>query len=136
MADDSTVVRNVRVALRHATGCRVAATVDGRFAARARISELRPDIVLVDKMCQRTNAFARLREVAEAAPGAKAVLLCDEIEDALVDDALACGAHAVLSRRLHPFVLGTLLRSIAEDAIVHVPPTPAQWPRARAPTSA
>ena len=136
MADDATVVRDVRVALRHATGCRVAATVDGRFSARARLSELRPDIVLVDEMCQRTNAFARLREVSEAVPGAKAVLLCGAMDRALVDDALASGADAVLSRRLHPTVLGTLLRSIADDAIVHLPPAPAQWPGALARTSA
>jgi DNA-binding NarL/FixJ family response regulator len=127
VADDATVVRNVRVALRHATGCRVAATVDGRFAARARLSELRPDIVLVDEMCQRTNAFARLREVGEAAPRAKAVLLCGAMERGLVDDAIASGADAVLSRRLHPSVLGALLRAIADDAIVHLPPAPAQW---------
>lgn len=136
MADDATVVRNLRVALRHATGCRVAATVDGRFAARARLSELRPDLVLVDEMCQRTNAFARLREAGDAAPQAKVVLLCGTMERALVDDALACGADAVLSRRLHPSVLGTLLRSIVEDAIVHVPPAPAQGLGAVARTSA
>jgi DNA-binding NarL/FixJ family response regulator len=118
VADDPKVVRDVRVALRHAAGLRVAATIDGRFTARAPLSELRPDLVLVDEMCQRTNAFARLREVGLAAPHAIAVLLCDAPEHALVDDALAAGARAVLSRRLHPTVLGAQLSAAADGAIV------------------
>jgi DNA-binding NarL/FixJ family response regulator len=118
VADDPTVVRNVRVVLRHAAGLRVAATIDGRFAVRARLSELRPDVVLIDEMCQRTNAFARLREVTLAAPQAMAVLLCDAPERAMVDDALAAGARAVLSRRAHPALLGAQLIAVANGAIV------------------
>ena len=121
IADDTEVVRSVRVALRYAAACRVAATVDGRVSARARLSKVRPDIVLVDAMCQRTNAYARLRDVREAAPSAKAVFLCDGTEAGLIDDALACGAHAVLSRRLHPATFGSLLGAVADGTLVHLP---------------
>ena len=122
VADDPAIVRDVRIALRYAASCRVTATLDGRYAARAQLSKLRPDVVVVDQMCQRTNALARLREVGEAAPDAKAVLLSDAMEAALVEDALACGAHAVLSRRLHPSTLGTLLREVVEGTVVRLPP--------------
>jgi DNA-binding NarL/FixJ family response regulator len=136
VADDPTIVRNVRVALRYAAGCRVAATVDGRYAARSWLSELRPDVVLVDEMCQRSNSFARLREAREAVPGARTVLLCDSMEHALLGRGIASGAHAVVSRRIHPSALGTLLVAVAESVPACAAPVPAQWPAELARTSA
>ena len=67
VADHPMVVRAIRLALRHTAGLRVVATVDGRWSARGSLAELRPEIVLVDEMCQRTNALARVREAAEEA---------------------------------------------------------------------
>jgi DNA-binding NarL/FixJ family response regulator len=120
IADDTEVVRSIRLALRSSADCRVVANFDGRFSARTRLSEVRPDIVLVDEMCQRTNVLARLRDVREAAPAARAVLMCDGTESGLVGDALASGAHAVLSRRLHPAEFGSLLSALADGAVVHL----------------
>ena len=131
IADDPEVVRSIRAALRCSADCRVVATVDGRFSARARLSEVRPDIVLVDEMCQRTNAIARLRDVREAAPSAMAVLMCDGAETGLAGDALVSGADAVLSRRLHPAAFGSLLGAYADGTGGHLParahPERAAW---------
>jgi DNA-binding NarL/FixJ family response regulator len=125
VADHPMVVREIRLALRHTAGFRVVATVDGRGSARSQLLELRPEVVLVDEMCQRTNALARLREAAEEVPDAKVVLLASALHPAALDDAFAAGAHAVLSRSLHHATLGTLLREIVHGTVVHAP-RPAQ----------
>jgi len=128
IADHPMVVQAIRVALRHTAAFRVVATVDGRSTARDRLSELRPEIVLVDEMCQRTNALARLREAREEAPEAKVVLLASGLEPAAVEDALEAGAHAVISRNLHAVTLGTLLREVVHGNVVHAPPARSEPP--------
>ena len=121
VADHPMVVQAIRLALRHTAGFRVVATVDGRSSARQQLSDLRPDVVLVDEMCQRTNALARLREVADELPEAKAVLLSTGLEGPALDDAFDAGAQAVISRQLHPVTLGTLLREVVHGNVVHAP---------------
>lgn len=121
VADAPTVVRSMRVALRHTAGFRVVATVDGRSSVREALSELRPEVVLVDEMCQRTNALARLRESREVASAATVVLLSSSLERAAVEAAMDAGADAVISRSLHPATLGTLLRETVDGNVIHVP---------------
>jgi len=121
VADAPTVVHSIRVALRHTAGFRVVATIDGRASAREALSELRPDVVLVDEMCQRTNALSRLRESREAAPGAMVVLLSGNLETAAIEAAIDAGADAVVSRSLHAATLGTLLREVVDGHVVHAP---------------
>ena len=121
VADSAPVVQSIRVALRHTAGFRVVATVDGRSSARAALSELRPDVVIVDEMCQRTNALARLRESREAVPGTTVVLLSGGLEAAAIEAAIDAGADAVISRNLHAATLGTLLREIVNGNVVHAP---------------
>ena len=121
VADHPMVVRAIRLALRHTAGFRVVATVDGRASARARLAELRPEVVLVDEMCQRANALARMGEAVQEAPEATVVLLSSGLDGAALDDAFEAGAHAVISRRLHPVTLGTLLREVVHGNVVHAP---------------
>ena len=91
VADHPMVVQAIRLALRHTAGFRVVATLDGRATARATLSELKPEIVLVDEMCQRTNALARLKEATEESPDAKVVFLSASLDPAAMDDALRRG---------------------------------------------
>jgi DNA-binding NarL/FixJ family response regulator len=130
VADHPMVVQGIRLALRHTAGFRVVGTLDGRGSARAALSKLRPEIVLVDEMCQRTNALARLREAAEEVPDAKIVLLAGSLDAAAVDDACEAGAQAVISRQLHPVTLGTLLREVVHGNVVHAPRPPRADPAA------
>jgi DNA-binding NarL/FixJ family response regulator len=118
------VVQAIRLALRNTAGFRVVATLDGRVTVRAQLAELVPDVVLVDEMCQRTNAIARLREAADELPGAKVVLLSAGLDGGALDDAFEAGAEAVVSRQLHPVTLGTLLREIVHGNVVHAPRPP------------
>jgi DNA-binding NarL/FixJ family response regulator len=117
IADDAAVATSNRFALRHAAACRVVATVDGRKSARAQLSRQQPDLVLVNDMCQRTNVVARIREAREEAPNARVVVLADHVDARASDDAFAAGAHAVISRALHPLTLGMVLRELTEGNI-------------------
>ena len=121
IADDSDAVRAIRLALRHLAGFRVVATLDGRASARARLAELGPDVVLIDEMCQRSNAFARIREAVDAAPEAHVLLLAACIEAKLLEQGFEAGADAVISRALAPATLGTLLREVVLGSVVHAP---------------
>jgi DNA-binding NarL/FixJ family response regulator len=121
VADDPQAVQENRFALRHATAFRVIATVDGRGSARAELARLQPELVVVNDMCQRTNVTARIREAREEAPGARIVVLSGRMDATGADDAFAAGAHAVISRSLHPLALGLLLREVAQGNVLHAP---------------
>jgi DNA-binding NarL/FixJ family response regulator len=121
VADHPMVLHAIRLALRNTAGFRVVATLDGRSPVREQLAELLPDVVLVDEMCQRSNAMARLREAAAESPDAKLVLLTIGLDDAALEDAFDAGAEAVVSRQLHPVTLGTLLRAIVHGNVVHAP---------------
>ncbi|MGZ4268280.1 MAG: LuxR C-terminal-related transcriptional regulator [Solirubrobacteraceae bacterium] len=119
VADHSLVVNAIRLALRQTAGFQVVGFVDGRRSVRAQLLELRPDVVLVDDMHCPEDALARLREIAQDAPDARALLLTTRMEDEWLDEAFEAGGHAALSKNVHPVALGTLLRETVRGNIVH-----------------
>jgi DNA-binding NarL/FixJ family response regulator len=126
VADHSFVVQAIRLALRQTAGFQVVGFFDGRGSVRDALTELQPDMVLVDDMQEAQNALNRLEEVAQEAPGAKALLLTMRMEPEWLDQAFAAGAHAVVSKTVHPVSLGTLLREVCHGNVaVRVEPTAA-----------
>ena len=119
VADHSFVVQAIRLALRQTAGFQVVGFFDGRGPVTDALVQLRPDVVLVDDMQETENALARLREVGEHAPQAKALLLTLRMDNAWLDEAFEAGAHAVVSKTVHPVSLGTLLREISQGNVVH-----------------
>jgi DNA-binding NarL/FixJ family response regulator len=119
VADHSLVVHAIRLALRQTAGFQVVGFLDGRGSIRAQLLELRPDVVLVDDMQNPADATARLQEVAQVLPDAKALLLTPQMTDEVVDAAFEAGADAVLSKSIHPVALGTLLRETVRCNVVH-----------------
>jgi DNA-binding NarL/FixJ family response regulator len=119
VADHSLVVHAIRLALRQTAGFQVVGFLDGRASIRAQLLELRPDVVLVDDMHNPADATARLQEVAQVLPDARALLLTPEMTDAVVDEAFDAGADVVLSKSVHPVALGTLLRETVRCNVVH-----------------
>jgi DNA-binding NarL/FixJ family response regulator len=109
VADDVLSVQRSRFALRHAGAFRVVATLDGRASARAALARLRPEIVLVNELCLRTNLVARIREAREELPGATIVVVSRRRQDAI-----AAGADTVVPGDVRPPALGRLLREIAD----------------------
>ena len=127
IADHSLVAHSIRLALKQTTGFSVVGVIDGRVTARDALMDLRPDVVLVDEMhdaradgAQRPDhAFARLREAADHAPGAQRLLLTLHMDEERLNEVFEAGAHAVLSKGMHPVSLGTMLREVVRGNVVH-----------------
>jgi DNA-binding NarL/FixJ family response regulator len=124
LADHPLIMHALRLALRQTAGFQLVDSIDGRGCASARLAELQPDVVVVDDMQSADDALARLREAAECAPHAECLLLTGRMDEAWIDDALAAGASAVVSKTVHPVALGTLLREIVAGNVVHRPRRP------------
>jgi DNA-binding NarL/FixJ family response regulator len=121
IADHSLVVHSIRLVLRQTAGFKVVGFVDGRQGIGPHLIEARPEVVLVDDMQRREHAIARLREIAEITPAARALLLTGEMDPEWLDEAFAAGATAAVSKSVHPVALGTLLREIVQGNVVHRP---------------
>ncbi|MBW3653738.1 MAG: response regulator transcription factor [Actinobacteria bacterium] len=127
VADHSLVAHSIRLALKQTAGFQVAAVVDGRASARDALLDTRPDVVLVDDMhdprapqtSDRDHALGRLREATEHVPSAQRLLLTLRMDAAWMNEVFEAGAHAVLSKSMHPVSLGTMLREVVRGNVVH-----------------
>ncbi|HEY0344659.1 MAG TPA: response regulator transcription factor [Solirubrobacteraceae bacterium] len=124
VADHSLVAHSIRQALKQTSGFRIVGVIDGRMTARDALMDLRPDVVLIDDMHGARadgpdHARARLREAADHAPGAQRLLLTTRMDEERLSDVFHAGAHAVLSKAMHPVSLGTMLREVARGNVVH-----------------
>jgi DNA-binding NarL/FixJ family response regulator len=130
VADDPLTGHAIRLALRQTTGFQVVGCLDGRASVGAQVAALRPDVVLVDDADGPSDAMASLREVADAAAGARVLLLTEDVSDARASDAFDAGAHGVIAKTMHPVALGTLLREIVRGNVVQRfdPATPPDVP--------
>ena len=127
VADHSLVAHSIRLALKQTAGFEVAGVLDGRSAIGDALAALQPDVVLVDDMRDGRAAQARggdraldrLREARAALPAAQRLLLTLRMDEEWMDDAFEAGAHAVLSKSMHPVSLGTMLREVVRGNVVH-----------------
>ena len=119
VADHAFVVQAIRLAPRQTAGFQVVGFFDGRGSVRNALTELKPDVVLVDDMQETENALDRLREIAEHAPQAKSMMLTLRMDSDWLEQAFEAGAQAVVSKTVHPVSLGTLLREISAGNVVH-----------------
>ncbi len=127
VADHSLVAHSIRLALKQTSGFQVVGVVDGRLSAQDSLLALRPDVVLVDDMHdprvergrEADYALVRLREAAEHVPGAQRLLLTQRMNESWMNDVFDAGAHAVLSKSMHPVSLGTMLREVVRGNVVH-----------------
>ena len=127
VADHSLVAHSIRLALKQTAGFQVIGVIDGRDSATEALVDMRPDVVLVDDMhdprinVQRDpdHALARLREAVEHAPRAQRLLLTLRMNEGWMSEVFEAGAHAVLSKSMHPVSLGTMLREVVRGNVVH-----------------
>ncbi len=118
IADESSIVGQVRLAARYAASIRVVATIDGRATIGSDFAALQPDVVLVSEMCQRVNTLSRLREINMWSPATTVLLLVSDHASSVQQDAFAAGAHAVLSRDVGAPALGAMIGAIALGHLV------------------
>src|SRR4051794_24872738 len=119
VADNSFAAQSIRLALRQTAGFQVVGFVDGTVPMANRIAELQPEIVVIDDMQEPDQAVNRLQELLTLLPDAKLVFLTLRMDDAALAEVFEAGADAVISKTVHPVSLGTLLREISRNAIVH-----------------
>jgi DNA-binding NarL/FixJ family response regulator len=119
VADHSLVIHGIRLALRQTAGFQVAGFVDGRVSIAGALERVTPDMVLMDDMQEPDHALARLREVVAISPDTQTVLITLRMDDEWIQEAFEAGAHAVISKTVHPVALGTLLREISQGNVVH-----------------
>ncbi|HVF79881.1 MAG TPA: response regulator transcription factor [Solirubrobacteraceae bacterium] len=127
VADHSLVAHSIRLALKQTVGFQVIGVIDGRLNARDALLEMRPDVVLVDDMHDpraaedrnHDHALARLRDASEHVPTAQRLLLTLRMDEGWMNDVFEAGAHAVLSKSMHPVSLGTMLREVVRGNVVH-----------------
>ena len=89
--------------------------------------DLQPDVVLVDDMHdprsgagrEPDHALSRLRDAGEHVPAAQRLLLTLRMDEAWMNEVFEAGAHAVLSKSMHPVSLGTMLREVVRGNVVH-----------------
>ncbi|MGH2900257.1 MAG: helix-turn-helix domain-containing protein, partial [Solirubrobacteraceae bacterium] len=65
------------------------------------------------------HALARLRDCAEHVPGAQRLLLTLRMDQPWMSEVFEAGAHAMLSKSMHPVSLGTMLREVVRGNVVH-----------------
>jgi len=119
VTDQSGVVYALRRMLRQTPGFALAGYVDGRNAVGNVVRQARADVVIVDDLGAPELALKRVAEVHEAAPAAKTVLLVTDTAQGWVEDAVAAGAQAVLSKSIDPVSAATLLREIVRGTVIH-----------------
>jgi DNA-binding NarL/FixJ family response regulator len=120
VADNSFAAQSIRLALRQTVGFQVIGFLDGMVPMSPRIAELAPDVVAIDDMQEPEQALARVRELAAMVPNAKRIFLTLRMDDASMEQVFEAGADAIIAKTVHPVSLGTLLREISRDAVVHV----------------
>lgn len=119
IADRSRMAGAIRPALLQAAGFRIVGFADGRGSVAGHVRELLPDVALVDDMEDPPEAIARLRDVADAHPGAKALLLASRMGEDLLDEAFDAGVDAVISKAIQETALVTVLRETVRCNVVH-----------------
>ena len=99
----------------------VGEAADGR-AAVERVRQLRPDLVLMDVRMPNVDGIAATRDVLEAWPEVKVVILTTFEEDDYIFGALSAGASGFLLKRTSPEDLISALHTVAAGDSLLSPP--------------
>lgn len=143
LVDDDHLVRSgIRMILQSTDDVVVAGeAADGHAGVRAVLRE-RPDVALVDVRMPGLDGIAAARQITEAAPGTRVVVLTSFEHDEYVFDALRAGASGFLLKRTPPEDLIEAVRVVAAgdallspsvtrrvvDALARTPAAPAPPP--------
>ena len=125
IVDNALTAEAIRREMRHAPTCQVIGYVNGRRPCAVTIAEAAPDLVLVDDAGEERSTLLRIREVRNAVPAAKLVLLTARMNDERLDEALAAGIDAAISKTAPPASVGLLIREVAAGNVFHAFARPA-----------
>jgi DNA-binding NarL/FixJ family response regulator len=111
----------LREGMRHvvdgAAGLRVVATATEPEAALTALRTLHPDVVLIDARLPNQMAFFLTRTACREWPSAGVVMLSDDVDEVLGQQAAEAGAAAVVVERIGADDLGAVLRTVGGGSI-------------------
>jgi DNA-binding NarL/FixJ family response regulator len=119
IVDNALTAEAIRREMRHAPSCQVIGYVNGRRPCAMTIADAAPDLVLVDDAGEERPTLNRIREVRNAVPAAKVVLLTSRMNGDRLEEALSAGIDAAISKAAPPASVGLLIREVAAGNVFH-----------------
>ena len=119
IVDNTLTAEAIRREMRHAPTCQVIGYVNGRRPCALTIADASPDLVIVDDAGDERTTLHRIRDVRNAVPAAKVVLLTTRMDGERLEEALAAGIDAAISKAAPPSSVGLLIREVAAGNVFH-----------------
>jgi DNA-binding NarL/FixJ family response regulator len=116
--DHRLMVEAVRLALEHDGDFEIVGATTDPTTAVGLVTELRPDIVLLDVMMPALDGLACLSRIRHRDPDVKVVMLSANDDPAIADHALQNGANAYVMKQIDPRDLGAVLRQVMAGDVV------------------
>src|SRR3954454_3944355 len=101
VADNSFAAQSIRLSLRQTAGFEIVGFLDGSAPISDRVSQLAPDVVIVDDTHEPEAAITRLEELTATLPAAQRVFLTIRMDGETQESAFAAGADAIISKAVH-----------------------------------
>jgi DNA-binding NarL/FixJ family response regulator len=98
----------------------VGEAIDGRDAV-GRVPRLKPDVVLMDVRMPRLDGIAATREIVQAAPGVRVLVVTTFEDDDYIFGALSAGASGFLLKRTRPEELIAAIHTVAAGEALLAP---------------
>ena len=113
IAEDHTIVREgLLMLLKREEGIEVIAQVeDGREAVKL-AAKLQPDVIVMDIAMPHLNGIEATRQIMQARPDAKVLILSAHADDAYVQTIMALGASGYLIKQIAAEVLPEAIRRV------------------------
>ena len=113
IAEDHTIVREgLLMLLKHEDGIEVIAQAeDGREAVKL-AAKLQPDVIVMDIAMPHLNGIEATRQIMQARPEAKVLILSAHADDAYVQTIMALGASGYLIKQIAAEVLPEAIRRV------------------------
>jgi DNA-binding NarL/FixJ family response regulator len=119
IVDNALTAEAIRHEMRHAPSCRVLGYVNGRGSCAKTIADADPGLVIVDDMSDEQATLSRIREVRNAVPQTKIVLLTVRMEPQWLAEASAAGIDSAIAKSAAPATVGLLIREVAAGNVFH-----------------
>jgi DNA-binding NarL/FixJ family response regulator len=113
LAEDHTIVREgLRALLKIESDIKIVGEAENGRQAVAMVSELRPDIVVMDIAMPLLNGLEATRQVLQTTPSTKVLMLSAHSDDAHVEQVMALGASGYLIKQTAARVLAEAIREV------------------------
>src|SRR3990167_4778867 len=113
LADDHSLFRKGLASLLSSDkGFKVVGEAQDGTDALNKAKDLKPDLVLMDVYMPGGNGLEATRRIKEALPSVKVVILTVSDEDKNLFEAIKCGAHGYLLKKIEPRDLFEMLRGV------------------------